>query len=135
MNDSYPGMSQVYRGGDNSAEPNATTAKSATVRTCTAVHQRQIASMTNNSAYTRYATKTTPTVASPSRPYRTRGRWSRHSWGRQATTIGTKNTSPSSATGMPNTVDCSLVVTLVQLTTPVSGQASVLDAVKCSTVR
>src|SRR5690348_512351 len=36
---------------------------------------------------------------------------------------------------MPSTLDCSLVVTFVQLTTPVSGQASVVDAVKCSIVR
>ena len=43
--------------------------------------------------------------------------------------MATKKIRPHSATGTPSTTDCALDVTFWQLTTPVSGQASVVAAV------
>jgi hypothetical protein len=46
-----------------------------------------------------------------------------------------KKSSPSTATGTPRNFDHSLVVTLRQLRVAFSGQASVVDELKCSYVR
>jgi hypothetical protein len=54
----------------------------------------------------------------------------RHIDGRQSTSITKKYGSPVIATGItPNSIASELVVTLMQLTTPVSGQASVAGLV------
>ena len=48
----------------------------------------------------------------------------RQAHGTHRPTTANDQTSPMTATGIPNTMDSGLVVTNVQLTTPVSGHAS-----------
>ena len=48
----------------------------------------------------------------------------RQAQGVQRPTTAGAQTSPMTASGIPNTTDSGLVVTNVQLTTPLSGQAS-----------
>ena len=49
--------------------------------------------------------------------------------------MATKYSAPPSATGTPNRCEYELVVTFWQLTVALSGQANVVEDVKCSTVR
>src|SRR5262245_11203701 len=76
-----------------------------------------------------------PTTAAATRPYRSQVAVLRHATGRQAGSIAAKYARPSTATGIPNTFDCALVVTCRQFSTPLSEQASVVDDVKCSNVK
>jgi hypothetical protein len=46
-----------------------------------------------------------------------------------------KKARPSTATGIPNTYDCGLVVTLVQFTRPLSEHPASGLSVKCAMVR
>ena len=55
---------------------------------------------------------------------RTAGARDRQATGRHSAPATTKKTTPSSATGTPASIDCGLVVTFSQLTTPVVEQAS-----------
>ena len=59
----------------------------------------------------------------------------RQAGGLQSTAIPAKKTRPRTATGTGPMCDQALVVTFWQLIAPVSGQAKVVAAVKCSKVR
>ena len=52
--------------------------------------------------------------------------------GSDSTSMPMKNSKPSTATGTPKSFEYVRDVTFMQLTDPVSGQASVVPAVKCS---
>src|SRR5215813_8683019 len=68
-----------------------------------------------------------PTTMEPTRAQLSGGQVTRHAQGELTTARKTKKASPSTATGMPNTIDCALVVTFSQLIVLLAGQARVTD--------
>src|SRR5262249_33298286 len=106
--------------------PNTISTNRMNVITWTLGHHRQIARMGNISAESRESTNRRPTTHPPGAG-RGGGRATRHAQGELTTARKTKKASPSTATGMPNTIDCALVVTFSQLIVLLAGQARVTD--------
>jgi len=100
------------------------TTKRRKVATWTLLHHRQIDLMMNSSAVIRYRIIPTPVIDSTSRARWMRRSADRQAAGRHARSIGTKNTRPRMATGMPKITDCGLWVTFSQLKVAFDTQAS-----------
>jgi hypothetical protein len=102
---------------------------------CIAVHHRQIAPIRKSSTYTRYITMAAPVPEAARRARSTHAAPERHAQGRVKAVMATAHTSPRTASGTPGTTDHELVVTSMQLTIPVSGQASAVGSLSWVTVR
>ena len=119
-----------------SSVPSSTTITNrANASTCTTVHHRQIAWITNSSAYTSHRTNAMAVATATKRAMQIPGAGDRHAQGEQRPHIARNQARPSSATGTPSTSDWALVVTRSQLTTPVEAHASTFGEVKCAIVR
>jgi hypothetical protein len=89
-----------------------------------AVHHRQIAPIRKGSTNTRYMTMAAPVPETARRARSTHASPERQAQGTVRAVMETAHMSPRTASGTPSTTDHELVVTSVQLTIPVSGQAS-----------
>src|SRR6266496_5744356 len=108
---------------------------SAKARTWIALHHKQIARITNSSAYRSHRTNSIPPQARASRVGRSHGVREFHATGEHSATIEMDHASPSSATGIPRNLDSALVVTRAQSIAPEPEHARRLGVVKWAIVR